>query len=156
VGELMKSLLPEDSSRTAYEQFRAIVWHCWHFWNSGKQTFAVDGEGFLSHADFADFADVKGRYYQLPRNLIFAQMEEGAPEAIDGLFIVHDRVLFVLGIVNNRPGFSVIEAIAEDDGQANFENILPGGEGRLHGVRNQSDLNSLALRVTSAKSVKSA
>lgn len=156
-GELMRSLLPEGSSRTAYEQFRAIVFHAWHYWDSGKRTESISEASLRSCLFIAEEAvrpspTIAGAaYIQLPRNLIFVKLEDGAPEAIDGFFVFGSKILFVLGLVPNRPGFSVIEAELEeapmdrDEGQS-FENILPGGE-KLLGVRTQAELNTLAVRL---------
>ncbi|HUQ19840.1 MAG TPA: hypothetical protein VM099_09530 [Gemmatimonadaceae bacterium] len=157
VGELMRSLLSEGSDRTAYEQFRAIVFHAWHYWDSGKRTEDVSEDSLRACLSIAEeavnsTATIAGAAYtQLPRNLIFVRMEEGAPEAIDGFFVTGTNVLYVLGLVPNRPGFSVIEAtmrdelVERDEGKP-FENILPGGE-KLLGVTTQAELNTLAAKL---------
>jgi hypothetical protein len=102
-------------------------------------------------------------YVRLPRNLVFARVKENVPaEAVDGFFFVmparegasppYSRldILLVLGLVPNRAGYSVVEmntslpedlsgrfidAPARESGE-DFENILPGGEGRLYAVTN--------------------
>lgn len=114
-------------------------------------------------------------YTQLPRNLLFARVEADAPaEGVDGFFHVMRGVndpavppfarldvLLVLGLVPNRAGFSIVEVSTDVTAEAaghfgdvqareqgnDFENILPGGEGRLYAVTNTLEVLKLVSRV---------
>lgn len=181
VGELMRSLLPADATRPATTQFAAIVTHAYHYWLAGKPTFSVDEEAtrsLLGESQSIGAWDMAppapAGYVQLPRNLVFARIEEEAhAEAVDGFFFImpgvddpavppYQRlaVLLILGLVANRAGFSVIhvsttvtddapghfgDARARESG-SDFENVLPGGEGRLFAVTNELEVLKLAAR----------
>lgn len=169
MGELMRSLLPDDATGPAFPQFAAIVLHAYHYWLAGKQTFTLEENvlrSLLAHDFIGSWHMVTpapAGYVQLPRNLLFARIEDSAhAEAIDGFFFRMDpqlEILLVLGLVPNRAGFSIIDVPAEvmpenaahygdvtarEDG-ADFENILPGGEG-LFAVTNSLEALKLASR----------
>ena len=180
VGELLREFLPPDSTRTAFEQFGAVILQGFHYWLAGKLTFAIDEAGLrkilepgfqVGAWDMAPPAPAA--YFQLPRNLVFARIEEGAQaEAIDGFFFTMPGIndpavppydyldlLFVLGLVPQRGGFSIIDlksaipadapgnfadADAREEG-VDFANVLPGGD-RLFAVTNQLEALKLAAR----------
>ena len=167
VGELMRSMLPDDSPHTAYEQFKAIVAHAFHYWKGGKRTREVDEaslrrvlgaeRGNEGTKERGNGGDVESCYVQLPRNLVFARIEDGAPaEAVDGFFITGKNALIVMGLVPNRDGFSVIEVQlpdedvrgvkAREEGE-DFGNVLPGGEGRLFAVTTGAEAAKLVTLV---------
>lgn len=168
VGELMRSLLPPDAGRPAFGQFSAIVKHAFHFWLAERPTFALsetDLRALLSDgAASAGVPPARAGYVQLPRNLLFARVDEDShAEAVDGFFFVANddtlSVLLVLGLLPNRPGFTVIEVAApaaefvvagpaRESGR-DFENVLPGGEGRLFAVTNALEVGKLVMRVFS-------
>lgn len=114
-------------------------------------------------------------YLQLPRNLVWAHVADDVPaEPADGIFWTvtsSERthaaeephaiaLLLVLGLREDRPGFTVVDATAsppdppghwgdtdarEDGGD--FENILPGGElSSLHGIVTVAELFKLVSR----------
>ncbi|MGQ0813352.1 MAG: hypothetical protein ACT4O1_02685 [Gemmatimonadota bacterium] len=173
MGELMRSLLPADATAPAFSQFGSIVWHAYQYWLAGKQTFSID-EPTLRRllapetqvGEWRLAAPASAGYLQLPRNSIFSQVDEGAhAEAVDGFFFVYGDgrldLLLVLGLVPNRSGFSVInvsgivsahdsehwgDVTAREEG-TDFENILPGGSGRLYAVTNALEVLKLATRV---------
>jgi hypothetical protein len=182
MGELMRGLLLPDASAPAFAQFSAIVYHAYHYWLAGKQTTSIDEptlRKMLQPATEIGSWDMvppaPAGYVQLPRNLLFARVEEGAPaEGVDGFFYVMRGVndpavppfprldvLLVLGLVPNRAGYSVVEVTTDvtagvaghfGDVQAreageDFENILPGGEGRLFAVTNEMEVLKLVSRV---------
>jgi hypothetical protein len=180
VGDLMRSLLPPDADVPATTQFAAIVTHAFHYWLAGKRTVSLGQDvlrALLTRASIGswDMAPPSpAGYVQLPRNLVFARVDEDAhAEAIDGFFFVmpggndpavppYQRldVLMVLGVMPNRAGFSVInvstpvpadapghfgDVVAREEGE-DFENVLPGGEGRLFAVTNELEVLKLAAR----------
>jgi hypothetical protein len=105
---------------------------------------------------------------------VFARVKENVPaEAVDGFFFVMPAdegtnppysgldILLVLGLVPNRAGYSVVEmntslpedlsgrfidAPARETGE-DFENILPGGEGRLFALTNTIEVLKLVSGV---------
>lgn len=130
VGDLMRSMLPDDAGTSATAQFGALVWHSFHSWLAGKQVLGIDGivlRKLLSAETVVGSWDMMppapAGYVQLPRNTIFGRIDESAqPEAIDGFFFVmpgindpavppYERmdILLVLGLVPQRGGFSVVE-----------------------------------------------
>jgi hypothetical protein len=172
MGELMRSLLPPDAASPAFAQFAPIVTHAFHYWLEGKQTFAVeeaalrsmiDGTGLIGEWVLA--APARAGYVSLPRNLIFSRIDESAQaEAVDGFFFILNEarldVLLILGLVPNRAGFSVIniagmlsdataghfgDVQAREDG-TDFENVLPGGSGRLYALTNAMEALKLVSR----------
>lgn len=169
MGELMRSLLPPDADKPAYSQFSAIVLHAYHYWLAGKQTFGMDEDvlrSLLAHDFIGSWHMVSpapAGYVQLPRNLLFARIDEGAhAEAIDGFFFRHDgqlELLLVLGLLPNRAGFSIIDVPAEvlpedaahfGDVKAraqgdDFANVLPGGD-RLFAITSSTEALKLASR----------
>jgi hypothetical protein len=172
MGELMRSLLPADAAAPAFAQFAPIVTHAFHYWLEGKQTFAIgeatfrsmiDGTGALG--DWQMAAPARAGYVALPRNLIFSRIDESAQaESVDGFFFILGKervdVLLVLGLVPNRAGFSIIsiagmlrdapgghfgDVQARDEG-VDFENVLPGGGGRLYALTNTMEALKLVSR----------
>lgn len=172
MGELMRSLLPPAASTPAFAQFGAIVTHAFHYWLQGRRTFTIDEAAMRSIIDGVGAigawrlaAPARAAYVQLPRNLIFSRVDENAQaEAIDGFFFMLEAerldVLLVLGVVPNRAGFSIIHVIGNPaaesachfgDVQAravgvDFENVLPGGSGRLYAITNAMEALKLASR----------
>lgn len=172
MGELMRSLLPPGAATPAFAQFGAIVTHAFHYWIEGKRTFAIDEAGTRSLIDgmgeIGDWKlamDPRAAYVQLPRNLIFSRVDEAAQaEAVDGFFYILDKnrldALLVLGVVPNRAGFSIIHAVGNPDDESaghfgdvqaraeglDFENVLPGGSGRLYAITNAMEALKLVTR----------
>jgi hypothetical protein len=181
VGQLLRALRPPEAQGAAVSQFGAIVTHAYHFWLAGKPTFAIDEpvlRSLLGGATLIGSWDMvppaPAGYVQLPRNMLFARIAEGAQaEAIDGFFFImpgvndsavppYERlaVLLVLGVLPQRAGFSVIQVsttvtadapghlgdvTARADGN-DFENVLPGGAGRLFAVTNELEVLKLVSR----------
>ena len=171
-GLMMRSLLPADAATPAFAQFASIVTHALHYWHQGKRTYAIDEAGLRSMIDGVGeigawqlSAPAPAGYVQLPRNLIFSRVDENAQaEAVDGFFYIlnDDRldVLLVLGLVPNRAGFSIItvagaprdaegghfgDVQAREQG-VDFENVLPGGNGRLYALTNAMEALKLVSR----------
>src|SRR5688572_21621921 len=172
-GLMMRSLLPSDAATPAFAQFASIVTHGFHYWLEGKQTFTIDEAALRSMIDgvgeigeWQMAAPARAGYVQLPRNLIFSRVDENAQaESVDGFFYIlnDDRldVLLVLGLVPNRAGFSIINVagapreaagghfgdVQAREGGVDFENVLPGGSGRLYALTNAMEALKLVSRL---------
>jgi hypothetical protein len=168
-GELLRELLPDDAPPDAIQQVARLVFHCFHYRAAGKQTFEIAEDvlrELLSTALVAGPAHVAapadGGYVMLPRNRVWSRITEDAhAEAIDGFFFTGDQVLFVLGLMQGRAGFSIMEVNAahvtdenvsivdlkaREDGE-DFANVLPGGELQGHfAITNAAEAMKLAAR----------
>ncbi|HEX6064467.1 MAG TPA: hypothetical protein VFZ04_09630, partial [Longimicrobiales bacterium] len=101
-------------------------------------------------------------YVFLPRNRVWSRITEDAhAEALDGFFFTGDHILFVLGLMAGRPGFSIMEVSAADASEEttsiaelkargegdDFANVLPGGELQGHfAITNTAEALKLAAR----------
>ena len=123
----------------------------------------IDGTGAIGEWQLV--APARAGYVSLPRNLIFSRIDENAQaEAVDGFFYILNEVrldvLLILGVVPNRAGFSIInlagvlsdaaeghfgDVQARADG-TDFENVLPGGSGRLYAITNAMEALKLVSR----------
>ncbi len=168
-GEALGMLLPDGASPDIIQQMAWLVFHAYHYQAAGKPTFDIEepvlrellSTTFAAGPKDIDPANNSG-YVQLPRNRVWSRIEEGAQaEAIDGFFFVGQYVLFVLGLMPNRPGFSVmalqaptqpeevtsiVTMPAREQGE-DFSNVLPGGELQGHfAVTNNAEALKLAAR----------
>ena len=168
-GDLLRELLPDDAPPEAIQQIARLVFHCFHYRAAGKQTFEI-GEDVLR--ELLATALVAGPvqvappaysgYVQLPRNRVWSRITEDAhAEAIDGFFFAGAQLLFVLGLMQGRPGFSIMEVSvarapdeivsvadlkAREEGE-DFANVLPGGELQGHfAITNTAEALKLAAR----------
>ena len=168
-GDLLKSLLPDDASADAMQQIGRLLFFSFHFRAAGKPTFDIADDvlrellstGFVAGPqEFAPPADAG--YVMLPRNRVWSRITEAAhAEAIDGFFFTAEHILYVLGVMRGRPGFSIMEvnqslvphsttSIAELQARAegeDFANVLPGGELQGHfAITNNVEALKLAAR----------
>jgi hypothetical protein len=179
VAPLLREVLAEGS---AVEQFGPLLFQAYHFWRYDKQVFALTEPltrsllgSIPSIGHWEIVPPAPAGYVQLPRNLLWARIEEGSPaEAIDGWFwtmvgandpavppFPRLDVVLVLGLMSGRPGFSIasLELQLDDDPQGHwgdaqmrergddFANILPGGElQRLHGMEAEGEVFKLLSR----------
>ncbi len=168
-GELLRELLPEDAPGEAIQQIARLVFHCFHFHAAGQQTFEIGEEvlrellstGFVAGPVHIAPPAIAG-YVMLPRNRVWSRITEDAhAEALDGFFFVGDQILYVLGLMQGRPGFSIMEVSAarayeettsvadlkaRDEGD-DFSNVLPGGELQGHfAITNTAEALKLAAR----------
>jgi hypothetical protein len=172
MGELMRSMMPPEEASSAFAQFASIVTHAFNYWLEGKKTYAIDEAALRTMIDgMGDIgawqleAPVRSAYVQLPRNLIFSRVDENAQaESVDGFFYILDddrlNVLLVLGVVPNRAGFSIISVagaagenetghfgdVKAREDSIDFENVLPGGSGRLYALTNSMEVLKLVSR----------
>ena len=168
-GELLRELLPEDAPAEAIQQIARLVYHCFHFRIAGKPVFEIPEDvlrellhtGFVAGPAHVPPPDRAG-YVMLPRNRVWSRITEDAhAEALDGFFFVGDQILYVLGLMQGRPGFSIMEvsaARASDETTSvadlkarpegeDFANVLPGGELQGHfAITNIAEALKLAAR----------
>lgn len=126
-GDLVRQVTPEDAPPEALDQYRALLFHAFHFWADDHRLlvtepaaarFLIESAPDLSEWSFA--APGRATYIQLPPNLFWSSIAaDASPEPVDGFFItVTDTpgdsalrqldILLVLGIHRGRAGFSVI------------------------------------------------
>jgi hypothetical protein len=128
-GDVVREVTPEDAPPDALEQYRAILFHAYHFWSGGKRLYGLDTAVARYLVEAAprlegwDFVlPGESAYLQLPANLFWSSITpEAPPEPVDGFFLTKSEltdpvgqaaglleVLLVLGIRRSRAGFSVI------------------------------------------------
>lgn len=168
-GELLGDLVPDSASPDVIREVAGLLFHCFHFRQNGKTIFDIDEpvlRELLSTGFVAGPWEMKppapAGYIVLPRNRVWSRITEDAQaEAIDGFFFVDTSILFVLGLMDGRPGFSIMEVSAQhlpdehtsvaelkarSDGE-DFANILPGGELQGHfAITNSAEALKLAAR----------
>jgi hypothetical protein len=129
VGELVREVTPEDAPAEALEQYRAMLYHAFHFWSAGRKLFALETPvaRYLVEAaprleSWSFRLPSESVYLQLPANLFWSSISpESTPEPVDGFFVTLGQsvdlagqeigkleILVVLGIHRSRAGFSVI------------------------------------------------
>ena len=169
VGELLSELVPAGASPDVIREVAGLIFHCYHYHANGKQDFDIDEpvlRELLSTGFIAGPRDLNppshAGYVRLPRNRVWSRItEDSHPEAIDGFFFVDRDILYVLGLLPGRPGFSIMEvsawhvtdttvSVAElkarDEGE-DFANVLPGGDMQGHfAITNNIEALKLAAR----------
>lgn len=161
------------SPHEALRQYGRVLFHAFHFWRGGKRTVEIEEarlrsllDGPATVGEWRLRAPSPAGYLRLPPHRVWASPEPGTrPEPADGVFwtfLAPDdepkqlHVLMPLGVRPGRPGFSVVSATGELDGDAHwaevdarpdgrdFENTLPGGElERLYSVQTTAELLKL-------------
>jgi hypothetical protein len=168
-GNLLNSLLPDDASPNEFQQVGRLLFFCFHFRAAGKHTHEIDDDvlrellstGFVAGPhEYAPPA--QAGYVMLPRNRVWSRITEDAhAEAIDGFFFMGEHILYILGVMRGRPGFSIMEinqshvphsttSVAElkarTEGE-DFANVLPGGDLQGHfAITNNVEALKLAAR----------
>jgi hypothetical protein len=151
-ADVVRNLTPEDAAPEALEQYRALVFHAFHFWCADKPLYVLDPDAarhlVVATAPTGDrsFLVPGGvAYLQLPPQLFWASISaELTPEPVDGFFVTestgfdalgrpfqHLEILMVLGIRRARAGFSVIPVqadLAENLDDVWDEEGRPGGD----------------------------
>lgn len=168
-GDVLRQLIPDDAPTDAIQQVARLIFHCYHYRAAGKPDFEID-ESVLRELLSTGFVAGPGAvapptpagYVMLPRNRVWSRITEDAhAEALDGFFFAGDWVLFILGLMPGRPGFSIMEVStshaerevtslaelkARPDGE-DFANVLPGGELQGHfAITNTAEALKLAAR----------
>lgn len=168
-GEVIRKIVPPDASPEQIWQAAGLTFHCYHFRSTGKRTYNIEepvlrellSTGFVAGPTVTAPPAPAG-YVHLPRNRVWSRISaDSQPEAIDGFFFTGDDLLFVLGLIPGRPGFSVMpvraahgetpitsvaELKAREEGE-DFANVLPGGELQGHfSIMNNLEALKLAAR----------
>ena len=128
-GDVIRSIVPEETPPEALEQYRALFHQSYNFWSYGKRLYVVEPaiarylvEAAPSTESWEPVAPHPALYLQLPPNLFWGSIATGTPpEPVDGFFVTQAdetdaagvdfrriEVLAVLGIRRDRAGFSVI------------------------------------------------
>jgi hypothetical protein len=168
-GELLRELVPADAPPDAIQQVARLIFHCYHYRAHGRQNFEIEepvlrellSTGLVATPGHVDPPAAAG-YVLLPRNRVWSRITADAhAEALDGFFFCYGWVLYVLGLMPGRPGFSIMEvnaARAEDEITSvaelkaraegdDFANVLPGGELQGHfAITNTAEAVKLAAR----------
>ena len=129
VGALLRELPPEDAGGDTLLELGHLLFQGYHFWRFGKRGYTIAGDlarRVLAAPPLVGEWELTpphpAGYLQLPRNLVWARVAEGAPaEPVDGLFwtmVGRDDpgrppfprldTLLVLGVRSDRPGLSVV------------------------------------------------
>jgi hypothetical protein len=175
-AEAVRDVTPADSPAEALEQYRALLFHSYHFWSAGKRLFvfspaaarfvvetspSLDGWSFRMPSSTA--------YLQMPANLFWSSISpQSAPEPVDGFFLTltermdhrqrlvgHLDILVVLGVRRGRAGFSVIPLKTEigpgiDDALAE----VPRPEGDFANVLPGGEISGLYSILTTSEALK--
>jgi hypothetical protein len=139
-GALLRELLPPDPSDAGHAalaaQVSALVFHAYRFWLHGRTTHRIDAgalDALLAGAAPPDAwrfrTPAPAGYVQLPRNALWARIEEGAAaEPVDGFFWnappadsddgsgrgpARLDLLLALGVRPGRPGLSLVDVSVE-------------------------------------------
>ncbi|HSJ07164.1 MAG TPA: hypothetical protein VK936_10695 [Longimicrobiales bacterium] len=182
-GALLRELHPEavgpGDERDRIARAGALLFHAYRHWRHGRCVYALSERAVRALLDLTESvgpwafrAPAPAGYVQLPRNLLWARVEEDAvPEPVDGFFwswpgpeegarTPRLDLLFCLGVRRGRPGVSLadisldVAADAEQwadvearPGGTDFENVLPGGELQgYHALTTQAEALKLAVR----------
>ena len=182
-ADVLRTIL-SDGDASAVASFGPLLFQGYHYWRFGKNVISLDAPVLrpllgdeLQIGAWQMVPPHGAGYLQLPRNLVWAKIaEDSTPEAIDGLFwtmvgtgdplvppFARLDLLLILGLVANRPGFSVVEVSTpmgsdpqghwgdvkvRENEQLDFANVLPGGELQsLHAIETIGEALKLASRV---------
>jgi hypothetical protein len=133
-ADIIRQVVPEDAPPEALEQYRAILFHAFHFWRGGRRLYVleppvarylVEASPMMRDWDFT--MPAPSLYLQLPPQLFWGSISpDSTPEPVDGFFVTASEaedplgksyavldILVVLGIRRSRAGFSVIPLVTE-------------------------------------------
>ena len=148
VGDAVRDVVPAEAPPDALEQYRALLYHAFHFWSYEKRLYLLDpavARYLVEAAPTLEGWELSlphpALYLQLPVNLFWGSVTpDSTPEPVDGFFVASApgedalgqpferlAVLVVLGIRRNRAGFSVIPFDTEVGPGIAAEWALPGG-----------------------------
>lgn len=158
-GAALKEVRGEDEDPALIHQHGLLLFHGWHLWRAGEPLFLLR-EGAARRVLGEDPAapgwsvpsEPAAGYVQFPQHLVWIRQGEGErPESVDGFFWAPSSgdtlsLLYVSGVIRDRPGFSVVPLPAlprgevgrwadvrvRDEGE-DFATTLPGGE--MEGLR---------------------
>jgi hypothetical protein len=165
-GELLRELMPADVEGTPHTalvaQVGALLFHAYRFWLDGRRVWRITAEqlepllaGVVPPDGWTFRAPAQAGYVQLPRNALWARVQEdAAAEPVDGFFWsapaaeqegaaspLRLDLLLALGVRQGRPGVSLVDVAVDAPvgleqwaradarpGGDDFANVLPGGE----------------------------
>ena len=148
VGDAVRDVVPPEAPPEALEQYRALLYHAFHFWSFEKRLYLLDPAAARYLVEAAPTLEGwelsvphPALYLQLPVKLFWGSVSpDSTPEPVDGFFVAsataedalgqpYQRVavLVVLGIRRNRAGFSVIPFDTEVGPGIAAEWAQPGG-----------------------------
>jgi hypothetical protein len=94
-ADVVREVTPEDAPPEALDQYRALLFHAFHHWSSGRRLivlepgaarYLVETSPLLDGWDFRTPAS--SVYLQLPANLFWSSISpEIPPEPVDGFFV---------------------------------------------------------------------
>ncbi len=170
----LREIRPEDDPPEMFQQFGALLFQAFHFWEAGHPLFFLDTQ--VARFVVAEGPD-EGRwepalpgpagYVQFPQHLFWTEVEEGeAPESLDGFFWAAPdgeklTLLLAMGIRRDRPGLAVVPlpslplaaavpwaSMKVRESGGDFGSSLPGAEVEgLYGVGSGAEMVKLAMRV---------
>lgn len=124
VGRTLQELRGEDPDGASIHHFSVVLFHSLHLWEGSRvvdlltvdlvRTLVEDSWAAPEDTALPPGGSLDLGYVQLPRHLFWARPkgEDSAAEAIDGVFVTvrSDTLssLVVAGILDGRPGFSVL------------------------------------------------
>lgn len=179
-ASLLKELRGEEDPPEATQQHGALLFHVWHLWRNGEPHFlleepllrrlaAADPPGGLPPEDWQGEGIPAAGYLQFPVHRVWIAGEDGdPPESLDGFFWTRTSgntlsLLFVSGILRDRPGLSVFELpplpLAEagawargpargEDPALDFTSTLPGGaEAGMISIETGAEALKLVARI---------
>ncbi len=170
VGALLQTVAPEASEPSALTRYLDILFHGFRFWKAGCSMYAFEEPVLRSLVErapdlsgWAPSSPAPSIYIELPKNLFWADAVEGQPpEPVEGLFVAVGsdaakddlRILAVLGMRADRPGFSVIEVVAPPEeaktsgNPTTFRSEIPGADlAQLYSLARPSEILLIVMRM---------
>lgn len=175
-ADVVREVTPEDAPPEALDQYRALLFHAYHFWRDGRKLYVIERAAARYLVEAGRSIDAGGAtlpfsaaYLQLPTNLFWGSIDTTTPpEPIDGFFLTQHEgtdplgepfhrleLLMVLGIRRSRAGFSVIPLASELDESLDAllrEPVRP--EGDFANVLPGGEIDGLYSVLTAAEALK--
>jgi hypothetical protein len=170
----LREIRGEDDPPELMQQYGALLFHAFHFYEAGKPLFLLDTDVLRlvtkkgpAQGEWDPSLPGKAGYLQLPHHLFWTVGDEDEPpESLDGLFWSSSdgenvTLLIVMGIRKDRPGLAVVplptlpltaaapwaSMAARVQGE-DFESSLPGAELEgLYSVASGAEALKLAMRI---------
>jgi hypothetical protein len=165
VAGMLQELRPEAGFGEATESVAALVHHAYLFWEAGERVNEVTRDELVQVVQESPDSqrratEASSTYVQLPPLAIWALLEDGSVEPLDGWFQTTRggelQVLAVLGLRPGRPGFTTLSARGpapgfqrRDDGSARFAPLetKAGARAGIGAVTSEAELLELCWRI---------